>query len=121
MGKAIQAFEGLKQSLIDSEARGDAAMSARLRQRLNSMAVTLAAKYPQLEVGGLDSGWPYVKPRGQSSTSPPAIETVETLPGGIRLTTLGVSMSRAEAKARLMANGYSDAEAEQELNRLGVR
>jgi hypothetical protein len=93
MGKAIEAFEGLKQSLIDSEARGDAAMSARLRQRLNSMAVTLAAKYPQLEVGGLASGWPYAKKRGQSSTSPPTIETVETLPGGIRLTTPGPTLN----------------------------
>jgi hypothetical protein len=90
MSLALEAFEGLKQSLIEATRRGDQTMMSALRKRLNQMAITLASKYgDRLEVGGGE--WPYQKPRtSQGSagpTPPPTIETVETLPGGIRLTT----------------------------------
>jgi len=116
MENAVKAFEGLKQNLIDSTQRGDMATASRLRKRLNSMATSLAAKYPQLEVGAGE--WPYIKLR----TPQGSVGLVGQPPQGGQGSQLqpSVSTSRSEAKAKLMAHGYSNAEAEQELNRLGI-
>jgi hypothetical protein len=99
MGKAVELFERTKQALVDATSRGDQAMMASLRKRLNSMAVNLAGKYPQLEVGGGE--WPYVKSRSAQGSGGPALgpalpPTVETLPGGIRLTTPGPTLNERQ-------------------------
>jgi hypothetical protein len=84
MALAVEGFERLKQALIDATGRGDQAMMLNLRKRLQTTATNLAAKYgDRLEVGSGE--WPYQKPR--TSQGPALPPTVETLPGGIRLTT----------------------------------
>src|SRR5262249_52294617 len=77
--KAVEVFEKMKDALVEATRVGDQSLMTSLRRRLNSLAVNLASKYPQLEVGGLDSGWPYVKPRGsagqqQQSNRPTPVE-----------------------------------------------
>jgi carbon monoxide dehydrogenase subunit G len=97
MQKAVELFERNKQALIDATARGDVTMITALRKRLNQMATNLASKYgDRLEVGGGE--WPYQKPR--TSQGPVGLTpgfalppTVETLPGGIRLTTPGPALN----------------------------
>lgn len=98
MQKAVQAFEGLKQSLAEATQRGDAALMAALRKRLNTMAVNISARFgDKVEVGGFSSGWPYVKLRtAQAPAGPTLPPTVETLPGGIRLTTPGPTLNERQ-------------------------
>jgi hypothetical protein len=67
MEMAREVFEKTKKALYDATQRGDQTQMTSLRRRLQTLATSLAAKYPQLEVGGLDSGWPYQKPRDQQS------------------------------------------------------
>lgn len=99
--KAMEDFDRTKDALVDATRRGDGAMMIDLRRRLRGMAASLASRFgDRLEVGGGD--WPYYRPRDAQGASPG-------------------SMSRAEAKRKLMAEGYSGAEAESELDRLGVR
>jgi len=97
MRKAVEVFDKLKTALVEATRLGDQTQMDALRKRLNSQAVSMAAKYPQLEVGGIDSGWPYAKIRtAQGSagpTPPPTVETVETLSGGIKLTRPGPALN----------------------------
>lgn len=51
----------------------------------------------------------------------PGAPQVETLPGGIRMTTPAATPNRATAKAKLVRAGYSSAQADKELDRLGIR
>jgi hypothetical protein len=104
MAKDVETFERTKAALRDATARGDRAMIEDLRKRLQTQATNLASRYgDRLEVGGGD--WPYQKPRGgQPAQSSPQAST-----------------SRATAKRKLMAAGFGDAEADRELDRLGIR
>jgi len=104
--KALAQFESVKQQVSDAVARGDAAGEAQLRRRLASAFNNLTRFPGVFELGYDQSGqWPYAKIRGQSAAQPPP-------QAGPR---------RAEAKAKLMANGFSEADAEAELNRLGIK
>lgn len=71
-------------------------------------------------------------PSGLSGVSPTGIPlalgspggpqpSVETLPGGIRMTTPAPTMKRSTAKAKLVKGGFTPAEADAELDRLGIK
>jgi hypothetical protein len=100
MSLAVEGFEKVKQALVDATSRGDQAMMIQLRKRLQTMATNLAAKYgDRLEVGSGE--WPYQKPRTSQApvglTQGPALPpTVETLPGGIRLTRPGPALNKQQ-------------------------
>jgi len=104
-------FEVLKGQLGAARARGDVETERNILRNLDA----LAAKMPSyIETGYDPSGmWPYAKVRGTNpqppqQSAPPAPPATE-------------SPNRSAARAKLVANGYSDAEATQELDRLGIK
>lgn len=111
VNQKLAQFEIMKGQLGAAMNRGDAKAEAAIRAKLDA----LAAKMPSnVETGYDPTGvWPYAKIRGTNpGRSTPA-------PGATA--TAAESPARAAARAKLKANGYSDAEATSELDRLGVR
>jgi hypothetical protein len=101
MDKAVNEFNQTKRALEEATARGDSAQADSLRKKLQGMSTNIASRYgSQYETGGGD--WPYIKSRGGSAA--PAS-----------------SPQRSQAKAKLIAVGFGDDEAEAELNRLGIK
>jgi hypothetical protein len=141
MQKAIERFEGVKQQYADAVARGDAKGQQQLQKKMTA-AHNALTRFPGLELGYDPTGkWPYQKPRGQQtsgSPEPPLAQfgvpspAFSGLPPGIGAPTgpLGLvpastsgapQISRAQAKGKLVKEGFSSKEADAELDRLGIK
>ena len=101
-------FERLKGEAIRAQQDGDDALYSAKRNEMEAVASRIDALYgDSVEVGESD-GWPYVKFRQAGRSAAP------------QRTTGAPKRSRAESYKILRSGGYSDAEANSELNRLGI-
>src|SRR5262245_20853056 len=115
---AVKQFEAAKQKYVEAVATGNARGKEQGGLELRRLFRALA-KFPEIETGYDQSGqYPYAKirtPQGsiglvpQQAASPTNVSPQPTF------------RNRAEAKAMLMREGYSDSEADNELNYLGIK
>lgn len=107
-------FETLKGQLGAARARGDVDAERAIIKRLDEMAARMPS---YIETGYDPTGmWPFAKIRGTNpqATPQPATATATGQPQA-------ESPNRAGARAKLVANGFNDAEATRELDRLGIK
>jgi len=109
--RAVANMDAAKAAVVSAVQRGDVRSERLLRRKLDAAVGNLARFPGQIEYGGGE--WPWAKlvtTQGNGG-----------LAGGQPGQPQGASPARAQAKSKLMAAGYSDVEAEQELNRLGIK
>jgi hypothetical protein len=96
----IAAIEKLAREAMESPESARGPIFNQMRAAIGS----LQAQFPDLVEVGEHNGWPFARLRPGSA---PAARATST--------------RRAEAKKKLIANGYSSAEADSELDRLGIQ
>jgi hypothetical protein len=108
--KAANDFEAARAAVVSAIQRGDVRAEQLHRRQLDKTFGRLQQFGDLIESGYGEGGWPYQKPRLGAPAPAPAPQQQQ-----------GPSQQRAASKAKLMAAGFGDAEAEQELNRLGIK
>lgn len=109
--KALANFNGALEEVRGAVQRQDVRGERLARRKMDVMHGRLSQFPRDIEAGIGTGGWPYAKLRNAPApTAAPGLQ-----PQG------QPSQQRAQAKAKLLAAGFGDQEADAELNRLGIQ